>query len=85
MDNILIKDYTRQYHFYIEADGLDYYVTIWHWKPWSLDAGGEQRAGQWGSGLSVEAHRGIGKFKSSSRQYTLQSGKHALMTWVGSP
>ena len=58
MDDILIKDYTKRYHFYIEADGSDHYVTIWHWKPWSLDAGSEQCVGQWGSGSSMEAHRG---------------------------
>lgn len=57
-DDSLIEDYVSRYHFCIEMDGPDSYITIWRWKPRRIDAGGDQHAGSWGTGSSKEARRG---------------------------
>ncbi|EDQ98716.1 uncharacterized protein LACBIDRAFT_296822, partial [Laccaria bicolor S238N-H82] len=55
IDDSLIEDYAGRYHFCIETDESDSYVTIWRWKPRRLDTGGGQRAGGWGPGSTTEA------------------------------
>lgn len=74
-DSSLIDDYLGRYHFCIERDGTDAYVTIWRWKPQLSNVGSNQRAGQWGAGSSKESCRGDREIRELFKARHAPTGK----------
>ena len=74
-DPDLIQDYADAYHFSIEIDGRDAYVTMWRWKPRRLGSGRALKAGQWGAGISMEARRSDREIRELFKSVHAPKGK----------
>lgn len=76
-DTDTIADYSRRYHFTIDEGTLGSPVTIWRWRPRIENAGGSQRAGQEGAGLTRETRRGDREIREMFKGvYSPPPGKH---------
>ena len=80
-DATLAEDYAGRYHFSIESDGPDAYVTFWRWKPRHLDTKAVQRAGRWGEGASKEARRSDREIRELFKAAHAPTGKARFDEW----
>ncbi|EDR10034.1 uncharacterized protein LACBIDRAFT_325588 [Laccaria bicolor S238N-H82] len=80
-DPVLVKEYADRYHFCIEVDDRDTYVTIWRWKPRRNDVGGRQRAGILGPGVNIEARRGDREIREVFKSVHAPTGKRQFDEW----
>lgn len=77
----LVEDYANRYHFCVETDEADTYVTIWCWKLQCLDAGEDHRTGQWGTGSSIEGRRGDCKIHELFKAVHAPTGTACFDEW----
>ena len=56
-DPCLFREYADAYHLSLEIYERDAFVTIWRWKPRCVDKSRMHKAGQLGTGLTIEARR----------------------------
>ena len=80
-DFVVVQDYAKKFHFFIDMEMTGGMVTIWRWQPRVSDTRSDQWAGVEGLGSSVEAQQGNHEIQEIFKSLYAPSSKECFNKW----